>query len=91
MGDPRRHERRREVADDLWAISYLNYSIFLNLVGAFEHLSQPVGFSLGSFYTHLASACDLVEDFLVRVHLPISECRGERCLASTTFSGQRQL
>jgi len=78
MGNPSRHQRRDDVADDLWAISYLNYSIFLNLVGAFEHLSQPLSLSLGSFYTHLASACDLAEDFLVRVHLLISECRGER-------------
>jgi hypothetical protein len=61
----------------LWLVSYINYSLFLNLIGAFEHLSQPVMLSLGSFYTHLASACDLAEEFLLRVHLMISECRGE--------------
>lgn len=77
LGDPRRYVRRDHIAEDLWAVSYLNYSIFLNLLGAFEHLSHPVTLSVGNFYTHLASACDLVEEFLLRVHLLITACRGE--------------
>jgi len=76
-GSAGRHERRDNIADDLWNVSYINYSVFLNLVGAFEHLSQPVMLSAGNFYTHLASACDLTEEFLLRVHLLIAECRGE--------------
>jgi len=75
-----RHGRRDNIADNLWIVSYLNYSVFLNLVGAFEHLSQPVILSVGNFYTHLASACDLAEEFLLRVHLLIAECRGEHVL-----------
>ena len=76
-GSAGRHERRDNITDDLWNVSYINYSVFLNLVGAFEHLSQPVMLSVGNFYTHLASACDLAEEFLLRVHLLIAECRGE--------------
>jgi hypothetical protein len=72
----RRIERRDGIADDLWMITYVNYSLFLNLVGAFEHLSQPLTLSVGSFYTHLASACDLAEDFLLRVETCVAECRG---------------
>jgi len=77
LGSERRHERRAGVTEDLWLIAYINYSVFLNIVGAFQHLAQPVMLSLGNFYTHLASACDLVEEFLLRVHLLICECRGE--------------
>ncbi len=73
----RRVERREGVADDLWLITYVNYSLFLNLVGAFEHLSQPLSLSVGNFYTHVASACDLAEDFLLRAHMCVSECRGQ--------------
>jgi hypothetical protein len=69
--------RREGIADDLWLITYVNYSLFLNLVGAFEHLSQPLTLSVGNFYTHLASACDLAEDFLLRVYLCVSECLGQ--------------
>jgi|SRR5579859_2249997 len=78
MDSPGRHERRDHVADDVWAASYINYSVFLNLVGAFEHLTQPLSLSLGNFYTHLASACDLAEEFLFRVHLLVSKCRGDQ-------------
>lgn len=77
VGTDGRHERRAGIAEDLWLITYINYSVFLNLVGAFEHLAQPLMLSLGNFYTHLASACDLAEEFLLRVHLLICECRGE--------------
>src|SRR5579863_8820318 len=72
-----RIKRRQGIADDLWFITYVNYSLFLNLVGAFEHLSQPLTFSVGNFYTHLASACDLAEEFLLRVHICVSECSGQ--------------
>jgi hypothetical protein len=78
IGSPSRHERREHIADDLRSVSYINYSVFLNLVGAFEHLTQPLSLSLGSFYTHIASACELAEEFLLRVHRLISECLGER-------------
>jgi hypothetical protein len=76
VGAKGRHERREHIAEDLWEISYINYSIFLNLSGAHEHLTQPVPLSLGNFYTHLASACELAEEFLLRVHRLVSECRG---------------
>ncbi len=72
-----RIERREGVVEDLWLITYVNYSLFLNLVGAFEHVSHPLTLSVGNFYTHLASACDLAEEFLLRVHLCVSECSGQ--------------
>jgi hypothetical protein len=75
--DPRRYQRRDNIANDLWDISYINYSVFMNLVGAYQHLAQPVMLSVGNFYTHLASACDLAEEFLLRVCIMIAHCRGD--------------
>ncbi len=76
--DPQlRIQRREGIAGDLRLIMYANYSLFLNLVGAFESLSQPLLLSVGNFYTHLASVCDLAEDFLFRVRTWAAECRGQ--------------
>jgi hypothetical protein len=77
LDSPGRHERRDRIADDVWRISYINYSIFLYLAHAFDHLSLPVSSSFGDFYPHLGSACDLLEDFLVMVYMCVSECRGQ--------------
>ena len=66
---------RRGVADDLWNISYVHYSFFLHLTYAFGHLSLPLQSSLVNFYTHLGSACDLAEDFLLSFYLLFLECR----------------
>jgi len=76
LNSPNRHERRDCIADDAWRISYIHYTIFLHLAHAFDHLSLPLGSSFGDFYTHLGSACDLIEDFLVMVYLCVSECTG---------------
>jgi len=72
-----RIQLRQNVEGNLWEISFINYSVFLNLIGAFEHISQPLLLSLGNFYTHLASACDPAEDFLLKVHMLVAECRSE--------------
>jgi hypothetical protein len=63
--------RRESIAEELWGISYLNFSLFLQLAAAYDHLGMPVGSSFGDFYTHLGSACDLAEDFLLAVHIRI--------------------
>jgi hypothetical protein len=75
--DPTRIQRRDGVAEDVWIASYLNYSLFLHLTAAFDHLSSPLNSSFIDFYTHLGSACDLVEDFLLRAYLIICECSGK--------------
>ena len=52
-GMPRpRHERREHIADDLWGVTCINYSIFLNLVGAFEHLATNEPFAWQLLYAH---------------------------------------
>jgi len=78
LNSPGRHERREGIADDLWRVSYLNYSAFLHLAYAFDHLPLPLKSSFGDFYRHLGSVCDLAEDFLVCVHLLVSECRNNQ-------------
>jgi hypothetical protein len=52
LGSPGRHERRDHIADDVWLISYINYSIFLHLAYAWDHLSLPLNSSFSEFYTH---------------------------------------
>jgi len=75
MDDARRFERRR-VAADVWAISYLHYSLSLHLGYSSDHLRLPLPSSFGDFYSHLGSACDLAEDFLLKVYLLVTVCRG---------------
>jgi hypothetical protein len=71
---PARSERRNLLADDVWRVSYVNYSLFLHLAYASDHLALLLESSFGDFYTHLDSVCDLAEDFLLAVHLLVSEC-----------------
>ena len=76
-GNENRIERRDHIADDLWRISYLNYSVFLHIAAAFDHLPHPLNSSFGDFYTHLGSICDLAEEFLLASHLFVAECRNQ--------------
>ena len=77
VGSPGRHKRRAGVADDLWRVSYLNYSLFLHLTQASDHLPLPMNSSFNDFYAHLGSVCDLAEDFLLAVHVLVSKCRNQ--------------
>jgi hypothetical protein len=76
-GDPTRIRRRDGVAEDVWIASYLNYSLFLHLTAAFDHLHGPLNSSFSDFYSHLGSACNLAEDFLLQSYLVVSECNGK--------------
>ncbi len=77
LGSANRHERRDRIADDVWRVSYLNYSLFLNLTYASDHLTLPLNSSFGDFYAHLGSVCDLAEDFLIAVYALASKCRNQ--------------
>jgi hypothetical protein len=77
VDDPKRYERRG-VSEELWAVGYLQYSLFLHLGYASDHLATPMPSSFCDFYSHLGSACDLVEDFLLQAYLLVLECRGLR-------------
>jgi hypothetical protein len=74
--DPKRSERRNDVDDALWGMTYLHYSFFLHLCYAHEHLNLPMTSSFGDFYTHLVSASDLAEEFLLKAYSLILEARG---------------
>ncbi len=68
-------KRRVGVSDDVLNMIYLHYTIFLHLVYAFDHLSNPRISSFVNFYTHLGSICDLAEDFLLQIYLIVNECK----------------
>jgi hypothetical protein len=66
LGSENRHHRREGIAEDLWRITYINYSLFLNLAYASDHLRFPRNSSFANFYTHLGSVCDLAQKFPLR-------------------------
>ncbi len=78
LGEPGRDRRREDIAEDAWTVSYLNYSLFLHMTAAYDHLPVPFNSSFGDFYSHLGSACDLAEDFLMGVYFIVSECEGRK-------------
>ena len=88
---PDRIERREDVADDLWKVCYLHYSLFLHLVAAHEHLSGTLESSFGDFYTHLGSACDLTEQFILRMYIVVAECTGQKIKVLQTLSRKKFL
>ena len=50
--------------------------MFMHLVCSYDHIMSPRLSSFEDFYTHLAAACDLAEDFLVGTYLLAIECTG---------------
>jgi hypothetical protein len=50
----------------------------LQLCYAGWHLKLPAPSSFANFYTHLGSACDLAEDFLLSAYLLLLHCRGKQ-------------
>lgn len=77
--DAARHNRRAGVDDDVWQVAYSHYSAFIHCVHAYECLcAASEERSFVEFYAHLGSVCDLVEDFLIRVHLLALECRDKK-------------
>ena len=91
IDNPARHQRRDRIANDLWEISYTNYSLFLNLAYAADHLALPLKSSFGNFYGHLGSACDLAEDFLLATYVFVSDCRGQETCYPPTLSKEEFL
>ena len=69
---------REHVSDDILDLASLHYSMFMHLVCGYDHVMSPRLSSFEDFYTHLAAACDLAEDFLLGAHLLTVECTGGR-------------
>jgi hypothetical protein len=69
---------RDGVSEDLRDTATFQYSMFLNLAYAHEHLQTFGSSSFENFYMHLASACDLAERFLTNTYTIILECREEK-------------
>jgi hypothetical protein len=79
--DPNERIRKRDgVSIDIERMGLLHYSMFLNLVYAHTHLREFRLSSFEDFYIHLASACDLAEDFLLKVYSLILDCSGAKSL-----------
>ncbi len=69
---------RDNVSNDVKSISLCHYSMFMNFVNAYDNLQNFTSSSFEDFYVHLASACDLAEEFLLKVYLLILECQDQK-------------
>jgi hypothetical protein len=69
---------REHVSEDILDLASLHYSIFMHLVCGYDHVMNPRLSSFEDFYSHLAAACDLAEDFLLGAQLLALECTGGR-------------
>src|SRR5262249_12976323 len=77
---------RTTVSNQLLQIWYRHYSLFVQLNYAFWHISLGSPSSFENFYTHLGSACDLAEDFLLFNYILILECEGKQSPMSQQMS-----
>jgi hypothetical protein len=78
QGSTDRISHRSNVSDDIINITLFHYSMFMNLVYAYNHLLNFTLSSFDDFYTHIASACDLAEEFLLKVYLLVIECQNQK-------------
>lgn len=69
---------REGVCEDITDIASVHYSMFLNLMWSYDHLQNSQPSSFEDFCIHLASACDLAEEFLQDTYLLTLECTGEQ-------------
>ena len=69
---------REHISEDILDMASLHYSMFMHLVCGYDHVMSPRLSSFEDFYTHLAAACDLAEDFLLGSYLLALECVGGR-------------
>ena len=69
---------REGISEHLKKIASFHYTVFLNLVFSYDHLMNFGLSSFEDFYTHLGSACDLAEEFLLKTYLLILECTDQK-------------
>ncbi len=69
---------RQHVSEDILDLASLHYSMFMHLVCGYDHVMSPRLSSFEDFYTHLAAACDLAEDFLQGAYSVVLESTGRR-------------
>ncbi|MDM7999607.1 MAG: hypothetical protein QUS33_06310 [Dehalococcoidia bacterium] len=69
---------REHISEDVLQLASLHYSVFMHLVCCYDHVMNPRMSSFEDFYTHLAAACDLAEEFLHGVCLLTIDCCGGR-------------
>ncbi|MDI6889134.1 MAG: hypothetical protein QMC78_05560 [Methanocellales archaeon] len=77
--DPNERIHPRDgISEDIKDIASFHYSMFLNLIYSYDHLQNFRLSSFEDFYTHLGSACDLAEEFLLKTYLLILECTDQK-------------
>lgn len=69
---------RKGISEDLIDIASFHYSMFVNLIYSHDHLRDRRLAFFEDFYVHSVAACDLAEEFLLRVYLLILECTNQQ-------------
>ena len=64
-----RIRKRKSVENDLYEIAIFHYSAFVKLIYAYDHLNNLKPSSFEEFYVHIASCCDIVEEFFLKIYL----------------------
>jgi hypothetical protein len=82
---------REHISEDIMDLASLHYSMFMHLVCGYDHVMSPRLSSFEDFYTHLATACDLAEDFLLGSYLLAIECVGGRAGVSQLAKRENSL
>jgi hypothetical protein len=59
---------RKSISIDIYELSRLNYSVFINLVFAKQCISNKQISFFENFYTHIGTVCDLAEEFVTQLY-----------------------
>jgi len=86
-----RIRHRDGVSADIKGIAAFHYSMFVNLTYAYNHLINFREPSFSDFYAHVGIVCDMAEEFLLKLHLFINECKGRESETLQKLSKQEFL
>jgi len=67
---------RENTSPLLQELAAYHYSIFKNIVYAYDCLGEKQMAFFENFYTHLTTICDLTDDFLCHLYFIIQQCEG---------------
>jgi len=82
---------REGIHSTLQDIAALHYSLFLNLAYSYNHLLNNRISAFEDFYIHLASTCDLSEEFILRIYINILRWGGKKSEVLEELSKDRFL
>jgi len=68
--------KRKLVDEDLYEVAIYHYSVFIKLVYALNKIEEDSVSNFEEFYAHLASCCDVAEEFMLLTYKILNLCSG---------------